>query len=203
MDEDYVMPKAAIIQSIPPPGGINYALLVSYRDQPLEVYNIEKLRDKLIACGWNVDYFAGQSATLYNVISGLNTLKNVVGGGRVLIYFNDHSIITSTAPPEGTYTFENGILFYSELDNDLGAIAGNFTEEKVLFITGPRSGSSARCDHSIGVAGGFVILTSTDDTNNFGGGADPCDLADAWTSCGMLFQDAWGSLPPGGYSSPP
>ncbi|MCK5773671.1 MAG: hypothetical protein KAH57_07760, partial [Thermoplasmata archaeon] len=131
MDENYVMPRALYMMSAPLIGGNNYALVISHGSHDEEVQNSELLRDELIANGWNVVYLGGAQATLDEVRNKLEDLKHVVGGERVLIYINDHSIITSlNDPPWGNYTLEDGKMDYSELDGHLGGIYGNFTVEK-------------------------------------------------------------------------
>ncbi len=190
--ENFQMPVGIRQLILPPIGGSNYALVVSYSDQPEEVLNSILLRDKLQNEGWNVEFLCCGDSTLANVRAGLDWLKGV-NGIRLLIFKNDHSIIATGKPWWGTYTFEDGTMSYAEFDGHLSQIVGNFTGERALFVTGPKSGSSAECDHSIWTdpANGGLVLCSTDENNDFGGLADPCDLAALWLGGDDTFENAW------------
>ncbi len=189
--ENFQMPVGIRQLIVPPIGGANYALVVSSSDQPEEVLNSILLRDKLQSEGWNVEFLCCGDSTLTNVRGGLEWLKGV-NGERVLIFINDHSICVDD-PWIGTYAFEGDNMVFLEFDAHLSQIFGNFTGEKAVFVTGPKSGSSARCDHSIWTdpANGGLVLCSTDHINGFGGNADPCDLADLWHGGADTFENAW------------
>ena len=192
--ESFQMPIGIRQLTVPPVGGANYALVVSYSDKPEEVLNSILLRDKLQDEGWNVEFLCCGDSTLANIRGGLDWLKGV-NGNRLLIFKNDHSIIATGEPWFGTYTFEDGTMSYAEFDGHLSEIAGKFSGEKALFVTGPKSGSSTRCDHSIWIANGGLVLASTDDVYDFGGNADPCDLAALWLGGNDTFEAAWVRYP--------
>ncbi len=191
--ENFQMPTAAFQMVLP--GGNNYALVISDSPREGEVLNAVNLRDRLLCEGWNVEFLAGETSTLDAVRAGLNWLKSVENGERVLIFINDHSICVD-APWLGTYMFGGEEMTYLELDSHLCQIAVKFQMEKALFVTGNKSGSSPKCDHSIWIENGGLVLASTNDAEIFEPPnphlADPCDLADLWLGGNDTFEAAWG-----------